>query len=520
MTSPNPPAAAPAAAAAWSPRMWGLLFVLAGNMLIDALEVSVMVVAMPAIGDDLRLPMTEVQWAMTGFALGFGGLMLLGGRIVELLGRRPVYLIALVAFAAASVVAGLAEDAALLMATRFVKGFAAALTAPTGLAIIGAVFAEGPDRNRAVSVYALFGSCGFTAGLLLSGALTEVSWRWAVAFPAPVVLLLFALGVRLIPGDGRVRRRTGTARRPPADALRRLDLLGAVTFTGALLSLAFAIVSVPSAGASGRGIRTAGCFVAAAALLAAFVRIERRAAHPLVRPSVLKAGALPRSALGAAALNGSYLGLLFIISFQLQSTPGRGPLWTGLALLPASAPLAVTALWSGRMVSRFGAPWLIALGGALPLTGYLLYLLRPDPVPYASGLLPTLLLVGAGFVLAFAALNTQATAGVPEAERGPAVATYQSAVQIGAVLMLTLVAATVTAHQQPTPDLRPAMALVSAAGLLGLVVGLAGAVARTGRHDSRTNGPRAGGTEPHGAPDLEPNTSVRPSSTGPDGSRS
>ncbi|MFD5342492.1 MFS transporter [Streptomyces anulatus] len=200
------------AAAKRDPRLWGLLFVLAGNMLIDALEVSVLVVAAPSIGADLRLAPAVLQWTISGFALGFGGLLLFGARVVALLGRRRVYLAALLAFAAASLVAALATDPALLTATRFVKGFCAALTAPTGLAIISTAFREGPARDRAVSVYTLFGAAGFTAGLLLSGLLTSVSWRWTLAFPAPVVLLLFLFARRLLPPDEPTTDRSGSGK--------------------------------------------------------------------------------------------------------------------------------------------------------------------------------------------------------------------------------------------------------------------------------------------------------------------
>ncbi|WP_434598875.1 MFS transporter [Streptomyces sp. A5-4] len=460
----------------WSPRLWGLLAVLAGNMLIDALEVSAMVVAMPSIGADLGLPLTVLQWTMSGFALGFGGLMLFGGRVVALLGRRRVYLLALVVFATASVVAGLTSDPALLTATRIVKGFCAALTAPTGLAIISTTFAEGPDRTRAMSVYTLFGAGGFTAGLLLSGLLTEVSWRWALAFPAPIVLLLFVLGLRLVPGD-----------EPAAAKPRGYGAAGALTLTGGLFALVYAIVS--AAGYGWADARTIGSFVLAGALAGAFATAERGAPEPLFRPGVLKNGPMVRSALGAAALNGSYLGLLLVLTFQLQELWGWSPSRTAVALLPASVPLAVTALHSGRMVNRFGAPRLIALGAVAPLAGYLVYavgLRRTGPGSYAVDVLPVLLLVAAGFVLAFAALNTQAVSGLPATERGRAGAVYQSAVQLGAVVMIALVAALLYAHRAPEgaspaavlEGYRPAAALVAGVGALGLLAGIAGVLPR------------------------------------------
>ncbi|MFD3976273.1 MFS transporter [Streptomyces cyaneofuscatus] len=453
------------------PRRGGLLFVLASNMLIDALEVSVMVVAMPVMKDDLRLSLPEVQWAMSGFALGFGGLMLLGGRLVELLGRRRVYLTALLVFAAVSLAGALVEDPALLLATRFVKGFAAALTAPTGLAILSTVIPQGRARARALSVYAFFGACGFTVGLVLSGLLTEVSWRWTMAFPAPVVLLLFVAGRRLIPADHAPR---GAARL----RVRDLDLPGACALTGGLLALAYGLVSLPAGGL--QDPRVIGAFVVGLGLLAAIPRIERAATRPLLRPDRPAGRVLLRSALGAGALNGSYLGLLFILTFQLRAA-GWGPLETGLALLPASAPLAATALFSGRLASRFGTARLVAVGSALPFIGYVLYLRRPVPDPYVGGVLPTLLLVAAGFVLAFAALNMQAAASVPPAVRAQASGLYQSAVQIGAVVVLAVVTALLADGQGAGGPPRAAMAFVAGVGLLGFLAGLRGVLPRPPR---------------------------------------
>lgn len=478
---PSHTAPAPAHAR-WSPRMWGLLVVLAGNMLIDALEVSVALVALPAIGTDLGAPLTTVQWTITGFAVGFGGLMLFGARAVALLGRRRVYLAALVGFAAASLVGALAEDPSLLTATRVVKGFCAALTAPTGLAIIATAFPEGPQRNRALSVYTLFGAGGFTAGLLLSGWLTGFSWRLTFAFPAPAVLVLFVLGLRLIPGAGEENGGgpppgTTAGDRPP---LRRYGFASAAAFLAGLLALVQGITAVPAHGWA--DLRSTGLLALAAGLLALFVALERASAHPLIRFEALRSRAMIRSALGAACLNGSYLGLLFVLTHQLQSLAGWSPLRTAAAFLPAAAPLVVTALFSGRIVARFGAPRLIAAGALLPFAGYLLLLRTPWPPAYATGILPTMLLVGAGFVLSFAALNSQATSQLPPTERGAGSGLYQTAVQVGAALSVALVAALLTGAAPPAgaapaefaEACRPALTLVAAVGGLGLLTALTG----------------------------------------------
>ncbi|MEU6056337.1 MFS transporter [Streptomyces xanthochromogenes] len=468
MTSLTSPARPPAAGL--SPRQWALLLVLAANMLVDALEVSVVVVALPAIGTDLNLGPASAQWTLTGFATGFGGLMLFGGRVVERYGRRRVYLAALLVFAAASLLAGAAQGPELLLATRLVKGFCAALTAPTGLAIIGATFPEGPARGRAVSVYSLFGVGGFTLGLLLSGALTDVNWRWAMAFPAPLVLLLFLVARPLVPAD------------PPGRAApARLGTTAALTLTGGLLALVYALAHGTRDGWD--GVRVMGGALVGAALLAVFRRAERASPQPLVPAGAATRPAMARSALGAAAMNGSYLGLLLVLTFQFQTRWGWSPWHAALALLPAALPPAATALLSGRMVARFGAPRLIAAGAAVTFLGHALYLGHGVPTSYARDVLPTLLCVAAGFVLAFTALNMQATSGVPDAGRGTAVGVYQTAVQLGAVLVPATAAALLPDPGAPASAAagRPALVLVTAVGALGLLTALTGLRPRTGR---------------------------------------
>jgi MFS family permease len=459
----------------WSPRLWALLLVLAGNMLIDALEVSVAVVALPSIGGDLGADPTSLQWVMSGFAVGFGATILFGTRLVERLGRRRVYLVAVTVFAVASLAAALAGAAWFLIATRVVKGVCAALTAPTGLAIITSTFPEGAARNRAVSVYSLFGASGFSLGLVLSGLLTEVSWRWTFAFPAPVAAVLLLVGLRVIP------EQRGKSR---ADGGRPYELPTALGLPASLLALVYGIGNVPAHGWSAPGTLVA--FAVAAALCVLVVARERRAEHPLLPLRVLAQPALRRSAFGAAALNGSYLGLLFVVTFHLQTLLGWSPARTGLALLPAALPLALSAAYSGRMVQRFGAARLIAVGSFAPPLGYALYLGASVPTRYATDVLPTLLLLGAAFVLCFAALHLQALTAAPKAEPGIAAGVYQTAVQFGAALMLALVGALMSAHH-PEPGAspeavltgyHPALLLITAVGIAGLAVSITGVLPR------------------------------------------
>lgn len=381
------------------PRLWGLLFVLSGNMVLDALEVSVVLVALPTISADLGLSLWQVQWLMSGFALGFATLLVLGPWANARLGRRRAYLMAMFVFALASVVGGLADNTALLITTRVVKGVCAAITAPSGLAIISTAFREPAQQRRAVSVYSLFGAAGFTVGLLLSGVLVEASWRWTFLFPAPIALLLLFFGRRLIP-------------------------------------------SAP--------------------------RTESRASVSL---AVLRDGRLVRAAVCAAALNGSYIGLLLLVTFQTAGADvGWAPWQTALALLPACLPLALTVPFAGRVVGRFGTARLIALGTLTPVVGQVLYLWQPEAEPYTARLLPALLLVGAGFVFSFAALNMQAMSTIPAVDRGSAVPLYQTAVQLSSVIVLPLVGLSLTGGDGH----RPALTLIAAVGAAGLLIALTG----------------------------------------------
>src|SRR5216683_1091204 len=272
--------ASPASGQRWSPRLWAILIVLCGALFLDALDVSMVGVALPAIRADLGLSTSSLQWVISGYVLGYGGLLLLGGRAADLLGRRRVFLAALALFAVASLFGGLVSSVGLLIAARFIKGIAAAFTAPAGLSLLTTTFHEGPMRTRAISVYSAFGASGFSLGLVLSGLLTEVSWRLTLLVPAPVALIVFAAGAWLIPRVAREGR-----------GERRFDIPGALAVSAAMLLLVYTVVS----------------FAVVAVLLAGFIAIEHRSRDPLVRLGIFRAGAVTRAGVGAVTLFGSYV---------------------------------------------------------------------------------------------------------------------------------------------------------------------------------------------------------------------
>src|SRR5213593_2760365 len=209
-----------------SPRAFGMLLVLCGALFLDALDVSMIGVALPSIRSDLGLSTSSLQWVVSAYVLGYGGFLLLGGRAADLLGRRRMFLISLGVFVVASGLGAVANDGTLLIATRFIKGVSAGFTAPAGLSIITTNFAEGAARNKALSIYTATGATGFSLGLVFSGLLTEIGWRWVFFLPVAVSLVALVAAVRLVPEERSPERVGGS-----------FDLLGAVAMTAGMLLL-------------------------------------------------------------------------------------------------------------------------------------------------------------------------------------------------------------------------------------------------------------------------------------------
>ncbi len=414
-------------------RMWGTLFVLCGALFLDALDVSMIGVALPSIKSDLHMSTSSLQWVVSAYVLGYGGFLLLGGRAADLLGRRQVFLIALAVFVVASTLSGLANDGSLLIATRFVKGVSAAFTAPAALSIITTSFAEGRARNKALAVFTATGAVGFSLGLVFGGILTDIGWRWVFFMPAPVALVVLLAGLSLVPRE-----------RVTAAARRSLDIFGAVAMTSAMLLLVFTLVEAPDHGFLSP--RTIGSFVAVAAILAAFVWRERRAPSPLVRLGILRSGSLVRANLGAMALFGGWVGFQFVTTLYLQGVLGWSPLKTGLAIFPGGALVVLLSPAILPLIARFGTTRLIAAGLLSAGAGYALF----EPIgldsSYAVDMLPTFLLAGVGFALAFGPLNVQATSGVAAEEQGLAGGLLNTSFQFGGALVLAIVTAVNNAY--------------------------------------------------------------------------
>jgi MFS family permease len=454
----------------WDASVWGLMAVLCGVLFLDGLDVSMVGMALPSIDSDLGLTTSQLQWIVSGYVLGYGGFLLLGGRAADLLGRRRMLIVALAVFTFASALGGLVDDGTLLVATRFVKGIAAAFTAPAGLSIITTQFAEGPERNRALSIYTATGASGFSLGLVAGGLLTELGWRWTFLLPVPIALALLMLAPRYLPRD-----------RVALTARKAFDIPGAVTLTTAMLLFVHTIVEAPERGWGAP--ETIGAFVLAAALLGTFVAIERRSKAPLVRLGILRSGSLVRANLGMMTLFGAYVGFQFVMTLYLQQMNGWSPVETALAFLPAGILVALGSPRIGPLVDRFGAARLFAVSATASAIGYALVLRFEASPEYVAVLLPTVLLLGIGFMLGFPTLNIQATAGVADHEQGLAGSLVQSSFQIGGAIGLAIVTAVIAGRAGSSTDpavlldaYQTAIAVTVVIAALGLVVALSGLV--------------------------------------------
>src|SRR6266536_3260179 len=419
----------------WTPQLWAILIVLGGALCLDALDVSMIGVALPSIRTALGLSTASLQWIVSGYVLGYGGLLLLGGRAADLLGRRRVFLIALAVFALVSVLGGLVSDPGLLIAARFVKGAAAAFTAPASMSLLTTTFPEGPMRNRAFSVYTVFGASGFSLGLVLSGLLTEISWRWTLLVPAPVA---------------------------------------------AMVLLVYTVVSAQQAGWG--SARTIGSFAAVAVLFSAFTAIERRSRDPLVPFGIFASRALRRANIGAVTLFGTYVSFQFLVTQYLQTLAGWSAVGTALAFLPAGVMVVLLSTRMGPLLGRFGPGPLTALAFTCLLIAYGVFLragVRPD---YPAVMLPAILLIGLAFGLGFSSLTVAATAGIPDAEQGLAASLFQTSFQVGGAVVLAVVTAVVDASGagrlvSPAATLtayRPALILITAVAAVGALIALSG----------------------------------------------
>jgi MFS family permease len=456
----------------WTPQLWGILIVLSGALLLDGLDVSMVGVALPSIRSALHMSTESLQWIVSGYTLGYGGLLLLGGRAADLLGRRRVFVTAVAVFAVVSLLGGLVSSPGLLIAARIIKGMAAAFTAPSSMSLLTTTFPEGPMRNRAFSIYSVFGASGFSLGLVLSGLLTQVSWRLTLLVSAPAAALVLLGALTLIP-----RAEPGSR---ASRAWHQFDLPGAAVITTAVLLLVYTVVDAQQAGWG--SARTIASFAAVIALGALFAVIETRSTHPLVPFGIFRSASLRRAQIGAVTLFGSYVSFQFLLTQYLQSLAHWSAISTALAFLPAGAMVLVLSLRVAGLLDRFGAGSLVVAAFAALVAGYAVFLRAGVTPDYPGVMLPAVILLGTAFGFGFSALTVAATSGVRDQQQGLAASLFQTSFQVGGAVVLAVITAVIDAGGansviSPSATLsayRPALYLITGIAALGLLAALPG----------------------------------------------
>ena len=427
-------------------RRWLILAVLGLAQLMVVLDATIVNIALPSAQRDLGFSDDGRQWIVTAYALAFGSLLLLGGRIGDLFGRKWVFVAGLGGFAVASALGGIAQSFGLLVAARALQGVFGALLAPAALSLLTTTFTAPDERNKAFGVFGAIAGSGAAVGLLLGGVLTEyLSWRWCL-----YVNLAFA-GVAVF-GALTLLRNEAPATKP------RLDLPGTLTASAGLFALVYGFSH--AATTSWGNATTLGFLAAGVALLVVFVAIQRRVAHPLLPLRVV----LDRDRGGsylAVGLSGiAIFGVFLFLTYYLQQTLGFSPIESGAAFLPMTFAIMISATTcQTKILPRTGARPLVGSGMLLGAAGMLYLTGIGVDSSYATHVLPALLVMGAGFGLIFAPAMSTATLGVAPADAGVASAMVNTMQQIGGsigtALLSTLAASATTsfvAGRRPTPD--------------------------------------------------------------------
>lgn len=400
---------------------WLALAVLCAGMLMIILDGSIVTVALPAIQHDLHFSASGLTWIVNAYLIAFGGLLLLAGRLGDLLGRKRIFTAGLALFTAASLVCGLSTSQDVLIAARFVQGIGGAATAAVSLGMIVTLFPEPYARGKAIAAYSFVGAAGASIGQVLGGALTQaLSWHWIFSINLPIGIVAIALAVRVLQPD-RGPRLAGGA-----------DALGAVLVTAGLMLSVYTIVGTGHYYWS--SARTVGLAVLAAALLAAFVLRQAKAASPLLPLRVFRSRNVAGANLIQILMISAMFGFQILIALYMQNVLGYGAASTGLAMLPAAVMIAAVSLgFSARLSARFGERKVLLTGLALLVAALALLTRLPAHAEYAVHLLPSMLLIG-GAGLALSANTTLGMSGASPSDAGVASGLFNTTQQIGGAL--------------------------------------------------------------------------------------
>jgi EmrB/QacA subfamily drug resistance transporter len=428
------------------------LAVISAAQLMVVLDASIVNIALPFVQRDLGFSQSSLSWVVNAYTLAFGGLLLLGGRAGDLLGRRRVFIFGVLVFALASLLGGLAQNETWLISARVLQGFGAAVASPTALSLITTTFPAGPPRNRAFAVYAAMSGAGLAVGLLLGGALTEISWRWTFFINVPIGIAVAVLAPIFL---GESQRSRG-----------RFDLPGAVTATAGLVSLVYGLTH---AATTSWGDRTTVVTIALGiVLIVTFLVIEARSSHALMPFRVLANRNRAAAYVAMLAIGSSIFAMFYFLSLYIQTVLGYSSLRTGVAFLPVSVGIVAAAQLASALVSRVDPRWIAGTGALLAGAGMLWMSRLGVHSTYLGGLLGPILVLSIGMGLAFVPLTLTAVAGVEKADSGVASAVLNTMQQVGGALGLaTLSTVSASAAKGRATELVTQLRAQAGSGRLG-----------------------------------------------------
>jgi EmrB/QacA subfamily drug resistance transporter len=407
---------------------WIALIVLCAGMLMIVLDATIVNVALPAIQDDLGFSQSSLAWVVNAYLIAFGGLLLLAGRLGDLIGRRSVFLAGLTLFTVASLACGLAQNEAMLVIARFVQGVGGALTSAVILGMIVTMFPQPGEQAKAIGVYSFVASAGGSIGLLAGGALTEaINWHWIFFVNLPIAVLTGAMALRLLQRDKGLGLDRGA------------DLPGALLIVSSLMIGVYTIVEASNYGWG--SAHTLGFGAAAAALLAGFVGREATAANPLVPLRIFRSRNLSGANAIQALMVAGMFGMFFLGALYLQRVLGFTSLEVGLAFLPVTAIIGTLSLgFSAKLNLRFGPRATLLPGLASIAAGLLLFSQISVDGSYFADVLPAMVLIGTGAGLSFPSLMTLAMSGAGRDEAGLASGLVNTTLQVGGAIGLAVLA--------------------------------------------------------------------------------
>ncbi len=412
------------------------LMLLAMTQFVVVIDASIVNVALPSIGTALHFSRDNLSWVVNAYTLTFGGFLLLGGRLADLLGRRRMFIIGLVLFSLASLAGGLAQSEAWLIIARAVQGLGAAIVSPAALSIITTTFAEGHERNRALGIWGAVAGAGGAAGVLLGGILTSgLSWRWVLFVNVPIGLIAAGLAPRLL-----LESRS-------EDGTEGFDIPGAVTVTAGLALLVYAVVDAVNVGwgSTGTLLRLAG----SAVLLAAFVAIERRQRHPLLPFSIFRLRTLRGADIVGLLVGMSLFSMFFFISLYLQDVLHFSPIKTGLSYLPLSVGIIISAGVASQLVTRIGFKPVLITGLLLIAVGLVWFSRVPGTGgSFGADVLGPSLLAAFGLGFSFVPVTIAAVTGTKPHEAGLASGLINTSQQVGGALGLAILATVANSRTQ------------------------------------------------------------------------